>query len=286
MTAGSALPAVWLGPGAVTDPRALARFVDLVEVPLPVGPVTAGSRRARTGRTAVHGTGVGGVEHDDAGGVSVAGATELLSWASTRGLSACLAVRGSSPGDLAAVVAQVCRSVEGDAVSAVEVDLRGAAEQEVLRAMARVREVAPRGVLLMARLGALDPDLVACARSAVAGGAHGVVVAGQVPLGGGRWWSGPSTAAVTRSGLRQLRQAATEQRWPGASLVAAGGVHDVTTARRAVADGASAVQLGTALWADPTLLGPVLRAVHEARDSGPGPFAAPAPTPDDLWRPS
>ena len=206
MTAGSALPAVWLGPGAVTDPRALARFVDLVEVPLPVGPVTAGSRRARTGRTTVHGTGVGGVEHDDARGVSVAGATELLSWASTRGLSACLAVRGSSPGDLAAVVAQVCRSVEGDAVSAVEVDLRGAAEQEVLRAMARVREVAPRGVLLMARLGALDPDLVACARSAVAGGAHGVVVAGQVPLGGGRWWSRPSTAAVTRSGLRRRRR--------------------------------------------------------------------------------
>ncbi|MFK5635332.1 hypothetical protein [Ornithinimicrobium sp. LYQ103] len=283
MSPRSVVPPVWLGPGAITDPRALARFVDLVGVPLPVGPVTAGSRRTRTGGTVVHGAGVGGLEHEDAHGVSVDSAVELLSWASARGLSACLAVRGRSPGDLAAVVGQVCRSVEGDAVVGVEVDLRGTEEQAVIKAMARVREAAPRGVLLLARLGALDPALVPCARSAVAGGAHAVVVAGQVPLGAGRWWSGPSTAAVTRSALRLLRQAAAEQRWPGAPLVAAGGIHDPTTARQAVHDGATAVQLGTALWADPTLLDPVRRAVLGTRERPPSPRPPTSP-PDDPWR--
>src|SRR5690606_31726323 len=133
------------------------------------------------------------------------------------------------------------RSVEGDAVRAVEVDLRGADEQTVLRSMSRVREAAPRDQQLLARLAAADPDLVSCARSAVAGGATGVVVSGQVPLGAGRWWSGPSTAALCLAGLRLLTTGATEQRWPGAPLVAAGGVHSAAAARAALAEGASSV---------------------------------------------
>lgn len=248
------LPRVLLGAGAVTDPRALARFGDLLGVPLPVGPVEAGSRRLRAGRPRVHATGVGGVDHDDLQGVSVGAARELLSWVSGRGLTACLAVRGRTTGDLAAVVDQVHRSLEGDCVVLVEVDLRGSDDQTVLRSMARVREAAPRGQLLLARLDAAGPDLVARARAAVGGGAGAVVVAGQVPLGPGRWWSGPSTAALTLSGLRALHEAAAEQRWPGAPLVAAGGVHGLEAALAAVREGAAAVQLGTALWADPTLL--------------------------------
>ncbi|AXH95089.1 beta/alpha barrel domain-containing protein [Ornithinimicrobium avium] len=248
------LPRVLLGAGAVTDPRALARFGDLHGVPLTVGPVEAGSRRPRAGRPRVHATGVGGVDHDDLRAVSLAAARETLSWASGRGLSACLAVRGATTGDLAAVVDQVHRSLEGDCVVLVEVDLRGADDQTVLRSMARVREAAPRDQLLLARLDVAGADLVARARAAVGGGAGAVVVSGQVPLGPGRWWSGPSTHALTLAGLRVLREAAREQRWPGAALVAAGGIHGPGPALAAVSEGAEAVQLGTALWADPTLL--------------------------------
>ncbi|HSP60125.1 MAG TPA: hypothetical protein VLO09_03610, partial [Ornithinimicrobium sp.] len=61
--------------------------------------------------------------------------------------------------------------------------------------------------------------------------------------------------------------------WPGALLVASGGVHSPATVRAAVEGGASAIQLGTALWADPTLLS-TLRAAVEAR-----PAAAPGPRP-------
>lgn len=260
----SPVPAVLLGAGAVSDPRALARFGDLSAIPVTVGPVVAGARRTRTGRPVVHRLGVGGVDHDDVNGISTVAARELLAWASARGLTACLAVRGSSTGDLAAVVDTVHRSLEGDVVRAVEVDLRGADDQTVLRSMSRVREAAPRDQLLMARLAAGAPDLVARARAAVAGGASAVVVSGQVPLGPGRWWSGPSTAALCLAGLRTLRQAAAEQRWPGAPLVAAGGVHGVTSALDALAEGASSVQLGSALWADPTLLWRVHDAVTRA----------------------
>ena len=270
------LPPVLLGAGAVTDARALARFGDLRGVPLTVGPVESGSRRARAGRPVVHVTGVGGIDHDDLRAVSVAAARELLGWVSTRELTACLAVRGRTTGDLAAVVDQVHRSVEGDCVALVEVDLRGADDQTVLRSMARVREAAPRDQLLLARLSASDPGLVACARAAVGGGAGAVVVSGQVPLGEGRWWSGPSTAALTLAGLRALSRAAAEQRWPGAPLVASGGVHGAASALDAVREGAAAVQLGTALWADPTLLW----RVRDALEPGGTPYLSETDTPD------
>lgn len=261
------IPPVLLGAGAVTDPRPLSRFGDLTGVPLVVGPVAAGERRARAGRPVVHTVGVGGVDHDDLRAVSLDGARDILRWASARDLTACLALRGDTTGDLAAVVQQVHRSLEGDVVTMVEVDLRHADDQTVLRSMARVREAAPRDQVLVARLLAASPDLVACARAAVAGGATAVVVSGQIPLSPGRWWSGPSTAALCRAGLRALREAEAEQRWPGAPLVAAGGIHSPQTALDALADGASSVQLGTALWADPTILWRVLDAVR-ARATG------------------
>ncbi|WP_122261076.1 hypothetical protein [Ornithinimicrobium cerasi] len=276
------LPRVWLGPGAVSDPRALARFGDLAGVPLVAGPVAAGARRRRTGRTVVHGLGVGGVDHQDARAVGVGAAEELLGWATARGLSVCVALRGESPEDLASVLDRLRRSSVGSAVAAVEVDLRTADDQQVLRSMARVREAAPRGQLLLARLSIVAPDLVARARAAVAGGAGAVVVSAQVPLGPGRWWSGPSTAALCLSGLRELRAAAAEQRWPGAPLVAAGGVHDAASALAAVDAGACAVQLGTALWADPLLLWAVRSALEPGRPAhAPHPHTRGGPRPPE-----
>lgn len=266
------LPVIWLGPGTVTDLPALARFGDLVGVPLVVGPVEVGARGTRTGRPTVHGLGVGGVDHQDVNAVSLTSAQDALRWISSRGLSACLSIRGTSTGDLAAVVEHARRSLEADVVTAVEVDLRTADDQVVLKSMARVREAAPRGQQLLARLAVetVDSDLVSRARAAIAGGATAIVVCGQVRLGSGRWWSGPSTAALCRAGLRALTRAASEQRWPGAPLVASGGVHSPSSAVAAVQDGASGVQLGTALWADPSVLWPISDAVRAelARPTG------------------
>lgn len=272
-----AVPPVWLGAGAVTDPRALARFGPLLDVPLVAGPVEAGSRRARVGRTVVHGLGVGGLDHDDARPVRASAVEELLAWAAARALSVCVSLRGQTTGDLAAVLDRLRRHADADVLQAVEVDLRGADEQEVLRSMSRVREASPRGQHLLARLSVASPDLVGRARSAVAGGATAVVLAAQVPLAPGRWWSGPSTAALGLSGLRQLVGAASEQRWPGAPLVVAGGIHSEESARAAVQEGAAAVQLGTGLWADPTLLWRVRDAVLEE-------LSPPAATPDRAGR--
>ncbi|WP_299518306.1 hypothetical protein [uncultured Serinicoccus sp.] len=272
MRRGDRLPGVWIAPGAVDDPRGLLRFGPLGRVAVPVGPVVGG--RGGRGTAAVHGTGPGGVEHDEAPGLDLVEAVDRLRWCATRDLRALVAVRGTTPGEPATLAGRLCRGLEGDSVAAVEVDLRGADDQHCLRVLARVREETPRDLLLVARLSALQPDLVGCARAAVAGGAGAVVVCGAVPLGPGRWWSGPSTAAVCRSGVRALAQAAVEQRWPAVPVVAAGGVHDVPSARAALREGAQAVQLGSALWADPTLLWAVLDGLDPAAVAGtrtPGP---------------
>ncbi|MFC6421367.1 hypothetical protein [Ornithinimicrobium tianjinense] len=273
VTGSAGVPPVWLGAGAVTDPRALARFGPLLDVPLVAGPVEAGSRRTRVGRTVVHGLGVGGLDHEDARSVRASAVEDVMAWAAARGLTVCVALRGRTTGDLAAVLDRLRRHADADVLQAVEVDLRAADEQEVLRSMSRVREASPRGQHLLARLSVAGPDLVGRARSAVAGGATAVVLAAQVPLAPGRWWSGPSTAALGLSGLRQLVEAAREQRWPGAPLVIAGGIHSEESARVAVREGAAAVQLGTGLWADPTLLWRVRDAVLEELSA---PTATPA----------
>lgn len=245
------LPTVWLAPGAVSDPRPLLRFGSLEGVLLPVGPIAPGAARAgaETGRA-----GVGGVEHGDhACGPTVA--RELLAWSAARGLSCALSVRGRAGGELAEAASLARTSPDAEVVRVVEVDLRGVDEQTCLRWMSRVRENVPGGVLLAARISAGAGDLVPTARSAVAGGAGAVVVSGSTPLGPGRWWSGPSTLAATLAGVQHLAAAAEENRWPGAPLVAAGGIHDVSSARRVREAGASAIQLGTALWTDPRILG-------------------------------
>lgn len=262
MRRGDPLPRVWLAPGAVSDPRPLLRMGPLDGVPLALGPVLP---ERPTPGPVVHGVGVGGVEHPPHPGYAVPDAVELLRWCSTRGLTAVLAVRGLAGGGagVASVVSGVRRSLDADALGAVEVDLRGADDQTVLKTMARVREECPRDLLLLARLSAQQPDLVPAARGAVAGGAGAVVVCGSVRLAPDRWWSGPSTAAVCRAGVRALAEAGAEQRWPAVPVVAAGGVHDVASARAVLDDGADAVQLGTALWADPTLLWTVRDALDD-----------------------
>lgn len=260
MRRGERLPSVWIAPGAVEDPRGLLRFGGLEQVLVPVGPVVAAP--SAVGPAVVHGTGPGGLDHAEASGIGLAEAVSRLRWCATRALRCVVAVRGTSPGEAATLAGRLSRGLEGDAVAAVEVDLRGADDQHGLKVMARVREETPRDLLLLARLSALQPDLVASARGAVAGGAGAVVVCGSVRLGAGRWWSGPSTAAVCRAGLRALADAAADGRWPRVPVVAAGGIHDGVSARAALHDGAEAVQLGSALWADPTRLW----AVREALD--------------------
>lgn len=278
MRRGDPLPRVWLAPGAVSDPRPLLRLGPLGGVPLALGPVVA---ELPAPGPVVHGRGVGGVEHPSWAGYAVPEALQLLRWCATRSLTAVLAVRGRSTGELAAVVGAVLRSLDADALGAVEVDLRGADDQAALKAMARVREACPRDLLLLARLSAQQPDLVPAARGAVAGGAGAVVVCGSVRLGPDRWWSGPSTAAVCRAGVRALAEAAEAQRWPAVPLVAAGGVHDATSALAVLAEGAAAVQLGTALWADPTLLWSIADALDDPPHdlpAGPGHDPAHGPT--------
>ena len=126
MRRGDHLPPVWVATGAVDDPRGLLRFGDLGPVLVPVGPVVGGPGGGRGAQ--VHGTGPGGVEHDEAPGIGLVEAVDRLRWCATRDLRAVVAVRGTTPGEPATLAGRLCRGLEGDAVAAesLRVSLNGA----------------------------------------------------------------------------------------------------------------------------------------------------------------
>lgn len=100
------------------------------------------------------------------------------------------------------------------------------------------------------------PDVsrvVETARACVEAGASAVVVGQALPaaMADGRpaGLSGPSLAPVTLRCLAEVSRAA-----PDLPLIASGGVHDLDSARRLLAAGARAVQVGSALFHDPTSL--------------------------------
>lgn len=202
--------------------------------------------------------------------------SEVLPWLAARGLRAVVAVRGQGAGEVADVVRVLRRSIDFSAITAVEVDLCDlleptvttpaegdprnqhpvlGADQEALRTISRAAEELPRSVGLHAKVPVLHPELVAIARSAIAGGCTALVAAGAVPVAPPRHrLTGPCTAPVTRAGIRTLRVAIAEGRLPAVHLIASGGVTDSQGATGCLGDGAWGVQLGSALFTDPHLL--------------------------------
>lgn len=199
--------------------------------------------------------------------------SEVLPWLAARQLRALLAIRGHTGGEIADVIRTVRRSMDFSVVAGVEVDLvalldqhesgdAGAdraleppAEQIVLRAMSRAAEELPRACAVHAKVPVQHRDLIAIARSAVAGGATALVAAGPVSVRPGvDTLVGPCIAPVTLAGVERLRDAMVFGRLPSVPIIASGGIQDVSSARHAYANGAAGVQLGSTLLARPQLL--------------------------------
>lgn len=130
------------------------------------------------------------------------------------------------------------------------------------KVIARVREELPRDVPVLAKLSADVTDMVPVARGCVKSGAAGLVVTGPLralAMQGVRLalpydaagLAGPALLPVTLRAVYELTRAVRDGRLPMVSVVAVGGIATGAHAAQALAVGASAVQVGTALIHDP-----------------------------------
>ncbi|HXF60249.1 MAG TPA: hypothetical protein VNK95_01450 [Caldilineaceae bacterium] len=131
--------------------------------------------------------------------------------------------------------------------------------QQMVRAAARIADLPVWVKLALSTAVVWGPALVQA-------GASGLVV-GQPPVGALSRGAAPGqvrgTGALVRGGLYGPlafapmldRLAALAELHLPCALIACGGIHSVEQARQALAVGAQAVQLDTALWVEPALLG-------------------------------
>ncbi|WP_235735133.1 nitronate monooxygenase [Nocardioides alcanivorans] len=123
--------------------------------------------------------------------------------------------------------------------------------QHLQQVVAAVRARVPTGLPVIAKLGFDTDGLVASARAVVDGGADAVTVGGGLPalMPDGRLGSlvGPAIQPVALRAVASVHTAL-----PDVPVLGAGGIRSAAGARAFLSAGASAVQIGSALLADPT----------------------------------
>lgn len=199
-----------------------------------------------------------------------------LPWDEETPANVVVSLAGTTIGEYAEVAQGLRRNTLMRRVAAVEINLAcpdaknsdklfSHDEFQATKAVARVREELPRSVPLFAKLSADVTDITEIARGCVKAGATAIVVgaplraigrpdpSGRIdvaaPDGG---LSGPAILPITLRAIWDLRAAVLGGRLAPVHLVAVGGVAGPQDALAALAVGASAVQLGTALLHDPS----------------------------------
>lgn len=195
-----------------------------------------------------------------------------LPWLRDHGATPVVSIAGGSVAEFAQLAARLARE---DAVAAVEVNIscpnvanRGlvfacdpGASRDVVAA---VVEASRPGVPVLVKLSPDVTDLVQVARACTDAGAHGLVAINTVlgmaidtdtlrpvlaGLTGGL--SGPAIRPVAVRAVWQLRAAIRSGALPDVPVVGVGGVRTGLDALQLVLAGASAVQVGTAVFNDP-----------------------------------
>ena len=185
-------------------------------------------------------------------------------------------IAGNTAGEYADVAAVLRASPAFDAVVGIEVNIscpnvanRGLVfacdPLSAAKVIALVREKLPRDIPIFAKLSPDVTDIVEIARACVKAGADGLTMINTL-LGmvidtdllrpqvagvtGGL--SGPAIRPVAVRAIWQVRAAMLEGRIPTVPIIGVGGVRTGDDALQLVAAGASAIQVGTATFNDPT----------------------------------
>lgn len=184
-----------------------------------------------------------------------------------------VSIAGATSGEFADAAAAVRRRTAGRGLLGVELNLSvpneansarpfSRDEYAVTKTVARVREHLPRNLVLFAKL-TLGGDVVDLARAALKSGADAIVL-GHPPAAmsidpqtltsrtrGAATMAGPALLPMTLATVHELKAAMIAGRLPSAPIVAGGGIAAVDAVVQALAAGASAVQVGSALFRDP-----------------------------------
>jgi dihydroorotate dehydrogenase (NAD+) catalytic subunit len=206
-----------------------------------------------------------------------------LPWLKSVGARVLVSIAGGSSGEFADVAAVLRQSPAFDCVVGVEVNIScpNVANRGLVfaidplasaKVVALVREQLPRDVPVFAKLSPDVTDIVAIASACVKAGADGLTMINTLlgiaididrmrpQLGGVTGGlSGPGIRPVAVRAIWQVRSAMAEGRFRTVPILGVGGVRTGRDALELVAAGASAIQVGTATFNDPTAPVRVLR---------------------------
>ena len=214
-----------------------------------------------------------------------------LPWLKSVGARVLVSIAGNTAGEFADVAKVLADSDAFDCVVGVEVNIScpNVANRGLVfacdplssaKVIALVREQLPRDVPMFAKLTPDVTDIVTIADAAVKAGATGLTMINTLlgmvidtdrlrPHLGGitGGLSGPSIRPVAVRALWQVTAAMRDGRFQTVPLVGVGGVRSGRDALELIAAGASAVQVGTATFNDPTAPQRVLTELEALADS-------------------
>jgi dihydroorotate dehydrogenase (NAD+) catalytic subunit len=263
--------------GCAANGRELHRFFDITELGAFVTKSVMAAPRAGRGTPRMAETASGMLNSIGLQGPGIqAFVEEDLVWLKSVGARVLPSIAGGASVEFAEVAAALRASAAFDAVVGVEVNIScpNVANRGLVFAIdpataadvvARVREQLPREIPIFAKLTPDVTDISAVAAACVNAGADGLTMINTL-LGmvidtdrmrpqlagvtGGL--SGPAIRPVAVRAIWQVRQAMNEGRIPTRPIIGVGGVRTGRDALELVAAGASAVQVGTATFNDPS----------------------------------
>ena len=275
--------------GCAANGKELHRFFDIAELGAFVTKTVLAEPRSGRGTPRMAETPSGMLNSIGLQGPGItAFATNDLVWLRSAGARVLVSIAGNTAVEFADVAAVLRDSPAFDAVVGVEVNIscpnvanRGLVfacdPLSAAKVIALVRAKLPRDIPVFAKLSPDVTDIVEIARACIKAGADGLTMINTL-LGmvidtdrlrpqvagvtGGL--SGPGIRPVAVRAIWQVRAAMLEGRIPSVPIIGVGGVCTGDDALQLVAAGASAIQVGTATFNDPTAPIRVFRELAEA----------------------
>ena len=218
-------------------------------------------------------------------------ADEDLPWLAHVGARVLVSIAGGTPDEFAAVATRLLESPAAGSVAGIEVNIScpNVASRGLVFAIdpvasaavvAAVRGAVPATVPVFAKLSPDVTDLVTVAGACLGAGADGLTLINTTlgmaidvdrmrPHLGGitGGLSGPAIRPIAVRAIWQVRSAMYAGRLPTAPIIGVGGVASGRDALELAAAGASAIQVGTATFHDPSAPARVLSELAEALDT-------------------